>query len=33
MVFEGTVITLSLYKISKHCLKQDQFSVSKLQTP
>lgn len=33
MVFEGTVITLSLYKISKHCLKQEQFTASKQQIP
>lgn len=33
MVFKGTVITLSLYKISKHCLKEEQFSASKQQIP
>lgn len=33
VVFEGTVITLSLYKIKKHCLKQEQFSTSKQQIP
>lgn len=33
MVFEGTVITLSLYKISKHCLQQEQFPASKQQIP
>lgn len=33
MVFGDTVITLSLYKISKRCLKQEQFSASKQQVP